>query len=362
MKLLFVIQGLRSGGAERVMSVLCNEMAACENIEVALALTERADQIAYQIDPRVQIIDLTPQAGSLIKKRINGIKDLRTLYLRYKPDAVISFITRTNISAIAASFFTGIPVIISERNNPVVDPPTKLSRFIRNRVYPMASGYVFQTRFAQEYFSKPIRKKSIVIANPVSSSVCEYCNNSDRQRRVIAVCRLEPQKNIKLLIDAFDRAVDTHLEYHLDIFGTGTLEEELRTYIKSKGHPDRISLKGFTAEAIREMSESEIFVLSSNYEGMPNALIEAMSVGCACIATDAPAYGARDVIRNNENGILIPVNDCEALTVALNRLMSDKGLVHKLSNHAKEIYKDYAVAYVMKQWMDYIRKVIAENE
>lgn len=355
MKILFVIQGLRSGGAERVMSLLCNSLSQ-RGHEVVLAITETMEDFAYEISPMVEIVDVTTKTGSVKKNRIKQIKNLRRLYKKRKPDVVVSFITRTNICAVLAGIGLRTPVILSERNNPAVDPASHSTRKLRDIVYPLADGYVFQTRFAKECFPEKIQNKSVVIFNPVSDTVTGVLP-SVRQKRIIAVGRLEDQKNIPMMIRALARVLPQYQEYYADIFGTGSLEGLLQTKIDEIDLQNRIHLRGFTSKAIQEMADSEIYVMTSNFEGMPNALMEAMCVGCACISTDAPAYGARELIVDGENGFLIPVNDEEALVEKLNTLLSERTMVENFGKKAKEVYINFNTEAIVNQWLAYIERV-----
>lgn len=355
MTILFVIQGIRSGGAERVMSLLCNNLSQRGN-KIILAITETMEEFAYQVSPLVNVVDATARTGNAKRSRVKQIRNLRKLYKERKPDVVVSFITRTNICAIVAGVGLKTPIIISERNNPMVDPASKSTRMLRDVVYPLADGFVFQTQYARECFSASIQRKSVVIFNPVSEAVAGV-NTSDRQKRIIAVGRLESQKNVSMMIRALARVLPKHHEYHVDIFGTGGLAEQLQNEIDNLGMQERICLRGFTANSIQEMAASEVYLMTSNFEGMPNALMEAMCVGCACISTDAPAYGARELIKDVENGFLIPVKDEEALVEKLNVLLSDPIMVQSFSQKSKEVYANFNTEAIVDQWLAYIERV-----
>ena len=220
MKVLFLIQGLQSGGAERVASVLCNAMVE-HGFEVVLGLTEKTDKIAYSIHEKIKLLDLTCTTGSAVKNRLLSIRKLRILYRQEKPDVVISFITRTNLCAILAGVGTGIPVIISERNDPAVDPKSISTRLLRRLVYPFSAGLVFQTTYAKNYFGKLLKKKSTVIYNPVSDDVLIVDTDSIRERKIVLVGRLNRQKNISLLIRAFSKIHNDFPDYYVEIYGEG---------------------------------------------------------------------------------------------------------------------------------------------
>lgn len=157
-----------------------------------------------------------------------------------------------------------------------------------------------------------------------------------------------------MLISAFSKISKKHKDYTLDIFGVGGLKDKLQEQIDTLGLSNIVKLKGYSSNSIEEMSQSEIFVLSSDYEGMPNALLEAMCVGCACISTDAPAYGARLFLKDGINGLFVSVNDEKKLVESLDKLMSDTELKNLLSENAKKIYDDYEKTCISKQWLNFI--------
>lgn len=355
MKIVFFIQGMKSGGAERVMSVLCNSMAD-KGHKVVLGITETMDDMAYPISEKVDVKDIIPGKGSVIARRMSSIRNMRRLIKSENPDVVISFITRTNLCVIMASRFLKVPVIISERNDPRVDPKSMSTRLARKLLYPLSKGWVFQTGYAKEYFGKRIKQKSEVIFNPVSDEVLK-CNKAlPRNKTIVTVCRLEPQKNVNMLIDAFDR-ISNDCDYNLEIYGTGSLHDLLDDKIKHMGLENRVKLMGYTSRAIEVMAQAEIFVLSSDYEGMPNSLIEAMCVGCACIATDAPAYGAREFINDGKNGILVKVGDTQGLASAMKRVIDDENLRKEFHQNAKEVYKNVASDKIVYRWLEYIDRI-----
>lgn len=356
MKILFFIQGMKGGGAERVMSILCNTFSE-NGHEVLLGITETMDDMAYDLNAGVSIRDLTLSGGNVIVRRLKSLRKMRNLIKEEKPDVVISFITRTNILAIVAGAFLKTPVIISERNDPGLDPKSKVTRLVRNMVYPFCNGCVFQTGYGRDYFKGRLKKKSVVIPNPVTTEVIKWNEEKGKKKRIVAACRLEPQKNIDMLLRAFATVAKENDEYILEIYGKGSLEGHLRELISELRIESRASLMGHSQDIIKIMSQSEIFVLSSDYEGMPNSLIEAMCVGCACVATDAPAYGARHFINDGENGLLVKVKDEEGMARALKRLVTEDELREKLGNNARLVYKVVDASVISDNWLKYIERI-----
>ena len=360
MKVCFVIQGLKKGGAERVLSLLANKF--CEKgHKVTIALTETDENIAYPINKDIRVINILKKSkgskSNLLIKRLSIIRNLRMLFKEERPDVCISFLTKVNIYSIISGIGLNFPVIISERNNPLVDPRSRLTRILRDIFYPFADGYVFQTQFAADYFSKKIGKRSVVIPNPLTDEVNNVPEKNQKRKEIIAVCRLEEQKNLPMLIKAFSNISKKHPDYTLIIYGEGSMRNYLEQLIKSLNISGKVKLKGKKDNVIQLMSESEIFVLSSNYEGMPNALAEAMAVGLPCISTDCPSYGSRFLIENKENGLLIPVGDQNGLEKAICKLIDDPVLSLKISNNAKLIRKELSINKIFNLWFRYIERI-----
>ena len=159
------------------------------------------------------------------------------------------------------------------------------------------------------------------------------------------------------LINAFSKVSSTYPQYKLKIFGDGPLKEELQKQINDLHMKDKIFLCGVTDDMKQELEKSKIFVLSSDYEGMPNALIEAMVVGCAVISTDCPCGGPKELIKNNKNGILIPIENEEKLIKSINFLIEDENNAEIMGKNAKNIKEILNTNYILEQWKKYIKKV-----
>ena len=362
MKLIFIIQGMQSGGAERVMSILCNTYVR-QGHSIILGLTENAQKSVYELDSRIKLVDLTDSTCNkrVSSKRFRSILQMKKLFQTEKPDVVISFITRTNICAVIAGRLSGIPVIISERNDPAVDPKSKTTRTLRDIIYPFANGCVFQTEYALNYFKKSVKNRGKVIFNPVSTDMYSVDNKKKRNKRIVALCRLNSQKNLPMLINAFKKADEMFPGYCLEIYGEGEEQESLKSIINKLKLQNKIILKGHTSQPLQILAESEIFALSSNYEGMPNSLIEAMCMGCACVATDSPAYGARELIKDGKNGLLVKVGDESAFAEALYLLMKDDNKRKELSRCALLVEKRVNADNITSQWMDFIIEKAERN-
>ena len=224
-------------------------------------------------------------------------------------------------------------------------------------VLSFANGCVFQTNDAMSMFATFIQRKSKVIYN----DVCEEFFNvvrSNESCNIVSIGRLVKQKNHLLLIRAFSKIANKFPRLKLEIYGTGSLQQELESLIVKLDLSKRVLLKGYTKDIPGILSRAEVFVLSSDFEGMPNSLMEALAVGVPCISTDCPCGGPRKLIENNFNGILIPVNDENALSDGISKLLSNREFAEFLGRNAKKKAKEFHPNKVFTEWKEYVEWVV----
>lgn len=349
MKVCFITSTMVGGGAERVIATLSNELAR-RGCEVTILLTT-AYVIEYDLDPRVQVKMISNKTNKNNLERIKRIKALRNYFKRNRDVNYISMPTDTNIFTVIAALFLKVNLIISERS----DPNQYHSKNLRNLVYRFAHKIVFQTQEAKLYYSKRLQRIGEVIPNPISS-LLEEPYTFERIKRIVAVGRLDPAKNHKLLIDAFEKFVCEYGEYELYIYGKGILEEELSKYIKNKKLEEKVKLAGFFSNVWGEAKNSAIYVLSSDFEGMPNSLLEAMAMGLPVIATDCPIGGSAMVIQDGANGLLVPAGNVEEMYRAMCRLASDEEYAKALGEKALRVREELSVEKICDRWLKYMER------
>ena len=347
MKICFITASLIGGGAERVIANLSNEMSS-RGHEVTILLTSEM-LIEYELDSRVKVVLVSNKTNGSIKGRIHRIKALRQFFVSHKDMYYISLLTDTNIFALLASIFTGIHLTISERN----DPNRYHAKVLRNIVYLLAKKIVFQTEAAKACYSNRLQKTSVVIPNPLSKNL-EEPYNGERRKQIVAVGRLEPQKNYELLLGAFERLTQDYSEYQLVIYGKGSLNEKLLSRAQEINIEDKVIFKGFSSNIWGKEKDSAMYVLSSDYEGMPNSLLEAMAVGMPVISTNCPIGGPAMVIESGFNGLLVPIGNKDELYNAMMTFASDEEYADRLGKEAIKIREKLAIGTVCDQWLDYI--------
>lgn len=353
MKIACVIGAFSYGGAERVMTNLVNYF--CESNEVLFIAVVKRQEVAYKIDCKVKVFN-----GIGNGNKIEAVAKLKHIINDEKPDIVISFLTQINVLCIMAMMGMKIPLIVSERNDPrrTCGNFMKILRFF---LYSRADGFVFQTDDAAEYFAGNIRSRSAIIPNPI------YINDDDlkyrpvkRNNEIVMACRLDKQKNIDLAVHAIARLKRDFSAIKLVIYGEGSEKKHLENLIESLDLEDNVELKGTSNQLYKDIRDSSIFLLTSDFEGMPNALMEAMALGLCCISTDCPAGGPRMLITDEKNGLLFRVGDLDELEEKIRFIMARPETMRKMGEEARKIYGIYNPEYIYKLWDEYIETVIME--
>lgn len=352
---IFFIGTLGNGGAERVASILASRMAEKGmNVEI---LTYYDKPVSYDINENVKISVVEKITGT--GNKIKNLLEIRK-YFKENAKVVISFLAPFNMMAIAANLGNGVPMIVADRNDPTKVPSNAVLRKSRDFLYRFADGIVVQTQKNKAYFSKAVQRKSVVIYNPISLK--EYAGISlklEKEKAIVTAGRLMPQKNQKMMIRAFKKVVEEYPDYQLIIYGEGPSRTELESLIAELELEKSVKLPGNTTKLYDCIKNAELFVLSSDYEGMPNALIEAMCMGLPVISTKVS--GATDLIVDHENGLLVEVNDQSGFEEAMLELIEDSELKKELAKSAVQLNEELELSKIMDQWITFINKTITEK-
>lgn len=351
MKIVFAIPGLGFGGAERVVSILANKMV--QEHEVRIILTSGSSKIAY---PLCERIDLTviPESYSVNKRWIT----FRKLCNDFKADVVLAFMDTVGIMACCYLCGTGIPVIVSERNDPS-EKTRQLGlgfRILQKASFVLSSGYVFQSEGARNYYPAICQKKSCIILNPLDVEALPSREYDRIEKTIVSVGRLHPQKNHKLLITSFSKSKFCQAGYTLHIYGEGNLREELEKQIESYSMKEKIFLEGNQENILPQIKNAGVFVFTSNYEGLPNALIEAMAMGIPSISTDCSPGGARMLINDRENGCLIPCDNEQTLIEAMDEWYDNPEKMYAAGISGKNIRNMVNTATIADKWIRFINE------
>jgi glycosyltransferase involved in cell wall biosynthesis len=277
---------------------------------------------------------------------IGRVRRLRSTLQRERPGTVISFLTKINVITLLATIGLRLRVVVSERNNPRQQTAHALWPWLLARLYPRADAIVIQTEASRICLPSSVAPHAIVIPNPIAAI---GVHSEVDSTIVTAVGRLEYQKGFDLLLQAFALAAPRHPDWRLQIWGEGPLRHELEAAIAALGLANKASLGGLTATPGGWLATAGVFVLSSRYEGFPNALGEAMAAAIPAIAFDCD-FGPADMIADNHNGLLVPAGDVVAMAAALDRLLDDAALRRRLGSAAQTAAAQYAPDAIFMRW------------
>lgn len=354
MKINFFISSLSGGGAERVLVTIAKKIAEQGNSVKIFSLEKRPQ--FYDVDTNVTLfkIDNNNRFGASLR----DLFSIRKVIKKHKADVNISFLSRCNILVLIACLFTKNKVIVCDRNNPKKEH-SSFSFFITNLLYKRANVINVQTEQAKTFYSKKIQKKISVIENPLDTEHLQgqISECPERKKIILSMGRLENQKDFKTLISAFAKIAKDFPDWVLNIFGKGENKQKILDFIKEKGLQEQIFLNDRTKKPFYEMSRSNIFVLSSFYEGFPNVLCEAMYAGCLCISSNCDC-GPRELIKHGENGWLFPVQNVDSLANVLKNTIMNNNELEQVRHAAQNTVKRLYVDSIVTQWINMIRKLV----
>lgn len=360
MKIIFCLGSLSKGGAERVVCNLSNYfISRGDKVEIIVTRLRKKE---YYLDKDINVIALDSTKPLKMFRNLRRVRKLYHLVLDYEPDLVFCFLQEPIARYLVLKTFCRrirrIPVIISVRIDPKNAFKT-VKRRISKALYNKADGFVFQTNEVMGCFKKSIQQRGVIIANSIDELFFSNSGYSaSREKRIVAVGRLVKQKNYQLLVDAFETILPEFRKYTLEIYGDGPLKDDIYDYIVRKGLEDNVKLMG-VADNIKDKIESAaLFVMSSDYEGMSNALMEAMALGLPCVSTNSAGGGAASLIKDGVNGFLVPVNDPKSLSEKMKTILSNPVISKQLSENARQSMMKYNPNTINAKWAEYAEMVV----
>ena len=361
MNISIFTMSLNKGGAERVITNLCNEYLVKEGNRVTI-ITCINMQPQYSLNSRICHIcldnDSLQKNQNKIQRFIRRRKSLIKILDCNKPDILLCILPEPSFLALSCKRQFTFPMVVSVRSDPAMEYTFFPYKILMNYFYPQADGLIMQTKEAKEYFSNRIQEKAIVIPNPINMDAVRHSFEGTRRREIVAVGRLVPEKNYPLLIKAFNKISSKYPEYKLIIYGEGPLRKQLEEMICGMDLEGKIILAGQRDNIFDLLYQSEMFVMTSSHEGMPNALMEAMALGLPVISTDCPCGGPRFLIQNEENGLLVPLRNEDALIQAIERLLENPDFGMQLGKQAEKIVNRLDPQKIYKMWDDYINRIV----
>lgn len=373
-RLTIVVPSLSLGGAEGVAAMMANHWAK-QTHEVTLITLDSAEADTFSLEESVHRIalDLMQDSENLFQAISNNrlrINYLQAAIARSNPDIVISLTDRMNVLTLLATGKMRCPVIISERSDPRHHSIGRLWSFLRKRTYPRASALVVQTQGVADFCRQWLKSTHIeVIPNavPIARSgevpavSPEMLAARTPSKIILGLGRLSYEKGFDRLLDAFATIAAEFPEWQLRILGEGSLRVSLQEQIRKLGLQEQVELAGWTSEPELQLDQGAIFVLPSRYEGFPNALLQAMSRGLACVSFDCES-GPAEIIRPELDGLLVPAGNNSGLAQELKRLMGDAALRHRLAVEALQVTERFSVEEYFLHWEQLIDQAISESK
>ncbi len=361
MKLLFVVPEMGYGGAERVTSILCNSFADGGN-EVKILFINPVGESVYPLNENIEIEVVHPASWKKFFSVCRLLNSVRRITRMYDPDIILTFMSNSCAVAALANLGARYPIIYSERCDPSNTYKELKEKFYKTLIQIFSTGFVFQSEGAKALYSTNIQKKSTIILNPINVQNLPSHYSGERKKEIVSVGRLHPQKNQSMLIRAFSCIAQEYPDYKLLIYGDGELKQALQQQIDDLGLHGKAILKNPIPNILECMSTASVFALSSDYEGLPNTLIEAMSLGLPCISTDCSPGGAAMLIDNNVNGILVPAGNEMKFAEGLRYLLLNKQKAIEMGDEAKKIIAKTNEKKIITEWENYISLIAQKGK
>ena len=360
MKLLFVGYLHGFGGAEKMIIMLANEMAKRKHDVTLVALAE--NNPSYPVSNKVKYFFGEDKGNRKFSVILGRYRILKRKINEFNPDLIIHFNLQSAYLCAFMSSQISKKTIYSERGDPYDKEYKGILGLLRYITFKRIKGFVFQTAGARDYFNENIKKRSCIIHNPVFLNPDEYPAPEVREKRIVTIGRLSEQKNQKLLIDAIAKLPKDKYNHRVEIYGDGELKNTLQKHIDELKLSDRVLLMGTFSDIHKRIQNASLFVLTSDYEGMPNALLEAMTMGLPCISTDCRPGGARELIEDGINGMIVPCANAEELSNAINSLLNNPELAEIFAKEAQKKAARAKPSIIYGQWEAFFQKQLDFGE
>lgn len=385
-KVAFFIDSLGGGGAERVVSVLCRELCA-RGYQIDILMLNKKP-VAYALPEGVTLfyaeeMPVPSSWGKLVQKTLKKCMDLQVRfwnplmrklgrhdylrinetrmffyatyalpyreYLKQNPGCTaFGFLVRSNIALLMAAKGLHVRTVFCERNNPVRPDIHPNIIKLRDRLTRRCKTAVFQTEDERAYYTW-LKCPTAVIPNPLKEGLPQPFTGH-RRHEIVNFCRLNKQKNIPLLIDAFALLLAEYPDYRLHIYGSGEEKDNLIALTKAKGLEDAVIFEDFASDVHQRIRDAAMYVCSSDFEGLSNSMLEALAIGLPCVCTDCEGGGARMMIRDHQNGLLVPLRDTQALYLAMKEIIENPALAQQLSAEAARVREKLSIEKIADLW------------
>lgn len=364
MRVLFLAENLTYGGVAHRFIELANDLAN-RGMDVTLYVYNGEIQLIKKVNKSVKCITqaLENNTGDWFYRnfiyRVKCIKNINIFLQSNKYDVIISFNDMVNINVLMSKVPEKCKVIISERSDPNYNK--KYLQIVKKIIFNKADGIVFQTNGARDFFGKKIKVKSAIIPNPIPNNFNVQIYNGEREDIIVSVARLWIyQKRQDVLIKAFKEITKINDSIKLVLIGDGPDQKVLEELVEQLEIKNRVVFSGVSSQVLDDIKKAKMFVLSSDFEGIPNALIEAMACGLPVVSTDCSPGGARMLIDNGKNGLLVECGEPEKLAQAIKYMLEHPKKALEMGKCAVKIVDRFNAMKIYDEWEDYIKKVVRE--
>ncbi len=355
-KITFVIADLGAGGAQRVIASLANEFARQPDYHVdvvSFSAPREGTFFSFHPDVVLRYAAVNRASSGFISgvwANLKRVAVLRGILKELQPDVVISFLAETNCKVLLSAVGLRVPVIVSERSDPYLYPDIALWRVLRRVTYPLATHLVCQTKYAADYFGYLPRKS--VIYNPVIISEATGpvpCT----EPYILGVGRQSHEKGFDLLIEAHALALSRGADLKLVLAGDGPDRAKLVQLAQDLGTSKHVIFAGAQPDLSGYYRHAQMFVLPSRFEGMPNALLEAMAYGCPAVVT--PDFrAAAEIVAHGHNGLIAQRADPAGFCDQIIDLYENSGKRQAVGAQAKRDSARFDNVKIAAQWRDLI--------
>lgn len=359
-RLLILIPRMGGGGAERVVSIVANNLSTEFEIQITTLVSNES---FYSLDSNVKLtsanyrINRTNKFTRLMSMGCNFLGSIfftRKTIKEYKPDIVFSLLEEMDVvTYLATRGLGGFRWICSERNDPKRRNP-KLQKILE-MIYRRSDTLVCQSQTVADHYAKVDIKS--VIPNPVDIENYPERVEESKPPRIVSVGRLVPQKNFEMLIEAFSNIADEFPETTVTVYGEGPEREKLESFIANQHLEGRILLPGANKEILETIRDAAVFAFPTDYEGFPNVLVEAIAMGIPVVSTDFATGVAREIINENV-GVVVPCRDVSAFSNALSHLLSNDEKRKYIRSVSRSAVEQFEVAKVIETWRELFRTLL----
>lgn len=359
MRAVFITNSLGFAGAEKMLTFVASSLSE-RGYHVSIANLNRVpDYVNAHKQTLDKAIAVYEQKESCFSVKAN-LKFLLQTAKKIRPDIIIGFTSYPNMYAKIVGALLGIPSIMSERGDPAKTVGKTLKSKIAHAIVNASRGGVFQTEGARDFYGKGLQKRGVVIPNPIFiNGVIPSVAYEEREKSVVSVGRLDNvQKRYDVMLDAFKLFSGRHPEYVLKLYGKGVDEELIASWVTDRGLSDKVKFMGLTTQPMQDICHDGMFLITSDFEGISNALLEAMAVGLPCVSTDHTPGGARLLIQSGENGLLAPTGDAIGLAEKMCMFAENPELARKCGESAKDVTRRFDPNRIVDMWENYISDIV----